>query len=478
MKKIIGLINIITILIIIGAISLIKFEFNNLPELIPFFYTNPWGKQQLASKLFMWIIPSIMTIIGSTNLVLSIRSLAKQSPTLAKAYSYISLIFSIILAAYVIRIITIATHQGLNIPIEIKLTVIPMITALTTTLLFLPVAIKIAKKYGLMDDPLTHKHPAMLLTKPIPRIGETAFFVGFLVPLIIFVPILSSQKVIGILLGVIICVILGIIDTKRDPHPLLRLGVQIAAVFVVSLSGIIMIYLPNPFGGAINLDQFRFSFDFLGTHSVYYLSVIAAAIWMGWVMNFMSWGNGTDGVYGGLVTLSSLAIALLMLQALPDDPSLDIYIKIASIVTGTGIAMTIYTWPPQKLLWGFGAIAPALIIAALSIIGSTKISTTLFVLLIPFLDAIFAIVRRIRRGQLPIWGDREHLHHKLLDMGWSKQQVAIFYWSGTIVLFMFALASSGQTKALYFATFAIIFAIGVVITNLINLRKKRKMTKA
>jgi UDP-GlcNAc:undecaprenyl-phosphate/decaprenyl-phosphate GlcNAc-1-phosphate transferase len=59
----------------------------------------------------------------------------------------------------------------------------------------------------------------------------------------------------------------------------------------------------------------------------------------------------------------------------------------------------------------------------------------LMVLGVPTFDAIFTILRRIHAGKSPFWGDRGHLHHKLLDvLGWSKQKIAIFYWSSSLVL--------------------------------------------
>ena len=136
--------------------------------------------------------------------------------------------------------------------------------------------------------------------------------------------------------------------------------------------------------------------------------------------------------------------------------------------------MAFFTWPPQKILWGFGATSAGLIIASLSIIGSTKVATTMLVLMIPFLDGIFAIIRRISRGRLPFWGDREHFHHKLLEgLGWNKKQIALFYWSTSICLGIIGILTSNQLKILSIISVAII--IGALIA-LVNLRWPRKTT--
>lgn len=470
MKKTLILSNLITLIIIAIVVFIINYRFQDLPQTIPLFYTMPWGEEQLATRSLIWVLPVSAIVFQITNFYLSIRAAKAKQPMIAKLLSYTTMFTTILTTLFTIRIINISTHEFIHIPMELKLTFIPALITLLTTLIAMPFVLKLSKRFGLIDDPMSHKHPAMLLTKPTPRVGGLAFLIGLGIPAIFILPILSSQKLIGIFLGALLCVGLGIFDTKKDPNPLVRLLIQGLAVLIVALSGVIMVYLPNPFGTAINLDQFRFTFEFYGPHTVYYISVLAAALWMGIMMNFMSWSNGSDGVYAGLVTFSSLAIAILMFGSLNQDPNLAIYIKLASMVAGVALAMAIYTWPPNKLLWGFGATAPALIIAALSILGSTKISTTMIVLMIPFLDGAFAIIRRIRRGQLPFWGDREHFHHKLLDIGWSKQKVATFYWTTTIILFVFAITTGGKTKLVYFLSFGLLFAIFVSSLNFIKLK--------
>lgn len=477
MKKTILITNLIALGITIASILLINYRFNELPSLIPFFYTMPWGNDQLAINNTIWAIPVVASLFQIINLYLAIKSKKEKQPIISNFLGFSTLFISILSATFTMRILNVSTQDFFVIPMNLKLTLVPALITLGSTLIILPFVLKLSKRFGLVDDPMSHKHPAMLITKPTPRIGGLAFIIGIGLPALFLLPIFESQKLIGIFLGVILCVILGVLDTKKDTNPLIRLAGQGLAVLIVSLSGIIMVYLPNPFGMPINLDQFRFTFEFYGPHTIYYVAVIAAAFWMGLVMNFMSWSNGSDGVYAGLVSFSSIAIAILMLGSLNEDPQIAVYIKLASMVSGVGLAMAIYTWPPQKLLWGFGATAPALIIGALSILGSTKISTTMLILMIPFLDGSFAIVRRLRRKQLPFWGDREHLHHKLLDIGWSKQKIAIFYWTSTIILFIFAITTSGKTKVLYFLSFGIIFALGVSLLNLIKIRLKSHHNK-
>lgn len=437
--------------------------------MVPLFYSLPWGETQLAPSSYLMHILNAGSFMLILNFILSYVEQVKSNFTLSRFYSYLSLVTSGILSLYVIRIIALMVYYPIVLPGWVRIIIIPLVAGVIVTSVVTPFVIRFAKKYGYMDDPLRHKHPGMLLKRPTPRAGGLAYFLGLLIPSFILLPLFSSQRLIGIFLAAAICVLMGLRDDKKDIHPVLRLIGQVIVIFIAVLSGIILIYIPNPFGTAINLDYFRYTFEFLGEHTVYYYSALAAAVWIGATMNFMSFANGTDGVYAGLVTVASLVISILMFQSLPLDPDIAIFAKLAAISAGAGLGMAFFTWPPQKLLWGFGATSAGLVIAALSILGSTKVAVMLIVLIIPFLDGIFAVMRRLRRGQMPFWGDREHLHHKLLEgLGWSKQKVAVFYWATTILFGVVGVITSGQTRALTLATMSLIFIGGIVLLNFIK----------
>ena len=454
----------INLIIILSIIFAVKSAFQFLPPTIPLNYLAPWGEKMLVTKNQIYIPIIAMIMFFGVNFALACKEIIKDNLRITKFYLVTSVAISVILSLYVLRIIDIVSLKTFTVPIEIKLFIVPITAALVTTMIATPLVIKLAHKYNFMDDPLVHKHPGMLITKPTPRAGGLAFYLGVSIPAIFLLPISTSQKLIGIFIGAGICVWVGLKDDQKDTSPYLRLGLQVLAALIVVLSGIILIYVPNPFGNAVLLDNYRIVLDFLGsTHTVYYFSVIAAVIWMMWVMNFMSWANGSDGVYAGLITVTALVMAILMYGNISSDPNLGGFIKLSALIVGAGLGMAYFTWPPQKLLWGFGATAAGLMIAALSILGSTKVSTTLLILMIPFLDGVFAVIRRLRRGQLPFWGDREHFHHKLLEgYGWSKQRVALFYWSSAAMLGVVGLLTSGKSKALSVAS------VGILVILLIS----------
>jgi UDP-GlcNAc:undecaprenyl-phosphate/decaprenyl-phosphate GlcNAc-1-phosphate transferase len=449
--------------------------FQYLPDNIPLFYNMPWGISQLAPKIMIFIPIIISVFFTFINFLACIYIYNKGYNPMGTFLAVFTSVTVTLVMLFEMRILYISSTEALTAPYWVKIIAIPLCASLVITLFVIPVVIKFAKKYGFMDDPLTHKHPAMLLTRPIPRAGGLAFFLGVLIPALILLPIFTSQKLIGIFLGALICVLTGLRDDKYDMSPYSRLLLMGLAVLVTVMSGILLIYLPNPFGNAVKLDGFFVQFDLFGeTRKIYYLSVIAASIWMFLMMNFMSWANGTDGVYAGLVTITSIVIAItVFITSLPVDPSMAVYIKLSALIAGAAIAMAVFTWPPNKIIWGFGATAPALMIAALSIIGSTKVAVTFLILIIPFIDGIIAIIRRLKNRKLPFWGDREHFHHKLLDdHNWSKQQIAIFYWCTTGILGILAISTSGKSRALTVGMIAILVFLVIAGMNFINPKKK------
>ncbi len=467
------LVLIINTFLILSLFFYIFAGIRNTPDLIPFFYNMPWGPSQLSPKTFLWYLFGGMILTFVFNFIFAVFEEKRSHYFTSRLYLLSSLAVNTLIGSYIYRIIDITSFQSLFIPNTYKLIILPLFLAFTSTIILTPFVIRLAKKYNFMDDPITHKHPGMLLKKPVPRAGGLAYYLGLLIPALIVIPIHTSQKIIGILLGGLICVLIGLRDDRKDVNPYIRFLTQVMVAGIVALSGIILIYIPNPFGETIKLDDFKYVFHFIGEHKVHFVSVLASVIWILVTMNFLSWSNGTDGVYAGLVGISSIVISILMFQSLPIDANLAMFIKLAALSAGASFGLAIFTWPPQKLLWGFGATSAGLMIAALSIVGSTKVATTLIVLMIPFLDGIFAIVRRIRRGQMPFWGDREHLHHKLLEgLGWSKQRVAVFYWASTALLGTIGILTSGETRALSLATLALFAAIGISIPNFIRKPKK------
>ena len=116
--------------------------------------------------------------------------------------------------------------------------------------------------------------------------------------------------------------------------------------------------------------------------------------------------------------------------------------RLAAVAAGASIGLTKYTWHPSQIMWGFSATAAGMILATLSILTGAKVATAMIVLLIPFLDAVITVFKRIVQKKPPWQGDKGHLHHLLLERGWSIKKIAGFYWVSTAILGIVALIAS------------------------------------
>lgn len=342
----------------------------------------------------------------------------------------------------------------------------PLFFSFTAAALITPIVIYIYRKLRWIDDPSKMKHPKVVHTTPVPRGGGVVIFVGVLLAAIAFLNF--DKHLIGILLGAVVLMFTGIIDDVRDLNPYLRvLLLLIAALFVVG-SGIGIGYINNPLGGTvIHLDQPQIAFELLGkTRTIWILSDMFALVWIVWNMNIVNWSKGLDGQMPGFVGVAALVIALLSLR-FSSDPSQFQVTQLALIVSGVFFGFLLWNMYPQKIMAGFGAGSLAgYFLAVLAILSGAKVATALLVLAIPTIDALYVIARRILQGKSPVWGDRGHLHHRLLDLGWSKRKIAVFYWLSTAVLGILSLQLNSQQKFYTMVGLIILFGSFIAWTTL------------
>jgi UDP-GlcNAc:undecaprenyl-phosphate GlcNAc-1-phosphate transferase len=203
-------------------------------------------------------------------------------------------------------------------------------------------------------------------------------------------------------------------------------------------SGVGITWITNPLGGQIRLDEIiiRFNFPpvlpfdlFSGPHSIVLLADIFAFIWIVWVMNALNWSSGVDGQLSGIVAIGLAAVGIAAAQFVSFDPSQIPVAALSFIAAGAYFGFLPWSFYPQKIMPGYGgATLGGMLLATLGILAGAKLATITLILIVPMIDGVWAILRRLLSGRSPVWGDREHLHHQLLALGWKKWQVAIFYY--------------------------------------------------
>jgi UDP-GlcNAc:undecaprenyl-phosphate GlcNAc-1-phosphate transferase len=148
----------------------------------------------------------------------------------------------------------------------------------------------------------------------------------------------------------------------------------------------------------------------------------------------------------GVVTIAALVIAVLSFRFSADITEWPVTI-LAAILAGASLGFLPWHMYPQKIMPGFsGSNLTGFLLGVLSILTTTKVGTLFLVLGVPLIDSGYTLIRRILQGKSPVWGDGGHLHHRLLDVGWSKKGVAYFYWLVTAILGIIALWVNWQWK--------------------------------
>ena len=133
------------------------------------------------------------------------------------------------------------------------LAILSGLTALVIAYFATPFVIKFANKLGAIDDPKKSKHPKVIHTYPVPRVGGLAIFIAVFIASVVFLPLDKHLK--GILAGAIILTIMGVLDDKYDLNPYLRLAISFFAAGMPIIAGIGISFISSPFNGIIDLSH-------------------------------------------------------------------------------------------------------------------------------------------------------------------------------------------------------------------------------
>ena len=301
-----------------------------------------------------------------------------------------------------------------------------------------PMVISLAHKVGAIDVP---KDKRRVHKKPTPLMGGLAIFYGFVVSVICFATI--DKEVMGILVGCVIVVTTGIIDDITDMKAIVKLLCQILAAAVVVYSGVRIEHFANPFT------------QWFGAPYIVMDYWVSCAVTIFWIVGICNAVNLIDGLDGLAVGVSSIAsIALLTLTLISENLNVAI---ITAAVAGAGFGFLPYNFNPAKIFMGdTGALFLGFILACISVQGMLKMSAVItfaapiLILGLPIFDTVFVILRRLLTGKSPMQPDRGHLHHRLLDMGFSQRRVVAILYTLTAVLCMTAVVISikGYTRGL------------------------------
>ena len=311
-----------------------------------------------------------------------------------------------------------------------------------------PLVRRFCCRIGAMDAPgaarRIHDHP-------VPRLGGLAIYLGFLAGVLVFAPL--SRPLRGILLGSVLIVGMGAADDLVSLKPWVKLLVQIAAAGIAMAYGVRIQILANP--SAVHAEDIV-----LGA-----LSVPVTLLWIVGVTNAMNLIDGVDGLAAGISGIScasTLAVSLFVPE------STDASVMLGAL-GGACLGFLPFNRNPARIFMGdCGALLLGYILSTASVVGLFKTyaivtcAVPLLTLALPITDTLFAIVRRLRRGESPLQADRGHIHHRLLALGMTQKQVVWLLYGVSIILGLAAvvMATRGVTR-LWLLLAALIVAAAV-----------------
>jgi UDP-GlcNAc:undecaprenyl-phosphate GlcNAc-1-phosphate transferase len=361
--------------------------------------------------------------------------------------------------------------------------------AAAVTYLLTPVARSFALRCGAVAEPRDRDVHAI----PTPRLGGLALYAGvcagFLVasslPALRRVFVYSDVEATVVAGGLI--VLLGAVDDRWGIDALTKLAGQVLAAGVMVLIGLEVILLTLPGIGTVSLGSERV----LLTIGITLLTVNA--------INFV---DGLDGLAAGVGAIAALAFFVFsygvasgaLTGGLGQDritsPTL-----IAVVLAGACLGFLPHNFNPARIFMGdsgsmlIGLMLSAAVIsltgqvdfANLGRLGPSATLPVLVPLLLPFavlavpvVDLLLAVVRRTRAGRSPFAPDKEHLHHRLMEIGHSHTRAVLvmYFWTALLGFGAVAVSISGGPLPVL-AGLGLLAAAALVLSNVPRLRGAR-----
>ena len=306
----------------------------------------------------------------------------------------------------------------------------------------------LANVRGWLSAPVSERH---LHDAPLPRLGGVAIFAAFVasvavaVCVALFRPDLSFGSSLKILTTILVpaCLVflLGLYDDIRPTGPYVKFSVQAVAAAMLWLGGFRILDLPVLFGHH---------------HFPWFVGLALTIVWVLGITNAFNLIDGLDGLAAGSALFSTLVVFVV---ALLSHSSLVALMTLA--LTGAIVGFLRFNFNPATIFLGdCGSLFIGFVLSALALEGAQKAPTVIAVAIpvvsfgLPILETSLSVLRRLISGRPVFTADREHIHHKLLQLGLSHREVVIVLYAVSALfalLSLFLLWPTGSSLGLVLA---------------------------
>ncbi|WP_084729902.1 MraY family glycosyltransferase [Streptacidiphilus neutrinimicus] len=356
------------------------------------------------------------------------------------------------------------------------------VTAAVTYLLTGP-----ARKFAIIAGAMPAVRDRDVHKEPTPRLGGIAMFGGLCAGLLtadhlsaLHAVFQNSSDVPALLSGATIMWVLGVLDDKWGVDALVKLGGQMVAAGVMVYQGLTVLWLPIPGVGTVAVT------DTWGSFITVALVVIS--------VNAVNFIDGLDGLAAGMVCIAAMAFFVYAYRlwygfSVPDAAPAALF---SVILVGMVLGFLPHNFHPARIFMGdSGALLLGLVLSVCMISVTGRVDpdvitaqsggsqTTavhamvpiyivlllpLTVIAIPLADLILAVVRRTWAGKSPFAADKQHLHHRLLQLGHSHSRaVLIMYFWAALLAFGTVAFSVDRTERLALNVLLGLLVLGILM---------------
>lgn len=296
------------------------------------------------------------------------------------------------------------------------------VIAFIVSYILTPYMARVGKKQNMVDIPGHRK----IHEEAIPNLGGIVIFFGFLLSLLLVVPIEGQVK--ALLIGGVIILLLGVVDDIVNLSPKHKFIIQMipALIVVVYSSDLINSFIVN---------QLK-SLDLLG-----YLLYPILIFWIVGITNSINLIDGLDGLACGVSLIALVAFLILGLRQNLETLSL-----ISIALAGSILAFLRFNFYPAKMFLGdSGSTFAGFMLASVGALWVLNSGNAFFILIpiivlaLPIFDTLFAIWRRYREHHPIFQADKGHLHHRLLARGIAHKNVVFILWGISTICSVIAL---------------------------------------
>ncbi len=326
----------------------------------------------------------------------------------------------------------------------------PLLVALVICALFVPLAIWLSPRVGLMAQPGgRHAH-----ANPTPTLGGLAMYAGFAASVAIFLPHYGATP--GVLVVSGLATALLAIDDRWPMQPLVKLAVQLGlALLAVVVFGIEIKFFSLPGDHIVQLGL---------------LMAPVSVFWLVGMQNTVNFLDGVDGLAAGVIAIVAVVLMLAAGQLRQPD-----VVQLSGALAGCCIGFLLFNFYPARIFMGdSGAHFLGITLGMISILGVAKVAVAfalaapVLALAVPIADTGWAILRRRWKGASVARPDLLHLHHRLQSFGLNPRQTCYVFYAASALLGGLGLTLFGHGRILAVVLVATAALISTVAADLLQ----------